>query len=234
MTNRSYGHYCPVAQTLDVVGDRWALLVVRELLSGPQRFTDLQTRLPGIGTNQLATRLRDLEAENLAARRTLPPPAASTVYELTEEGRLLEPALLALARFGTPRLRALSPVNTFRPAWAALALRARAGTGRLPRHAHHWEVRVESEVFGIEAGPAGCATTAGPASGPATVITTDTITAFALARGELSAQQACERGLLETDASPGELAAWAVLFGLPDDLLGGAPTDAVDPLDPGA
>lgn len=234
MTNRSYGHYCPVAQTLDVVGDRWALLVVRELLSGPQRFTDLQTRLPGIGTNQLATRLRDLEAENLAARHTLPPPAASTVYELTEEGRRLEPALLALARFGTPRLRALSPVNTFRPAWAALALRARAGTGPLPPRSHRWEIRVENEVFTVEAGPAGCATTPGPASGPATVIATDTITAFALARGELNAQQARERGLLETDASPGELTAWLVLCGLSNDGLGAPPNDTVDPLDPEA
>lgn len=225
MSARSYGHYDPLAQTLDAVGDRWALLVVRELLWGPQRFTDLQGGLPGIGTNQLSTRLRELEADGIAARRLLPPPAASAVYELTEQGARLEPALLALIRFGLPRLRALSPVNTFRPTWAALALRALAGTGPLPDRARLWEIRVEDVVFHTRADPAGSVTRPGPATESATgsaaglvtesasVIRTDTITAFALAQGRLTQRQAREQNLLHADDAEA-CAAWAEASGL--------------------
>src|SRR5258706_4414264 len=80
---KHYDQYCPVAHALDVVGDRWALLVVRELTKGPKRYTDLADGLPGIGTNILAARLRDLEAAGRGAKKTPPPPAASPVYELT-------------------------------------------------------------------------------------------------------------------------------------------------------
>jgi DNA-binding HxlR family transcriptional regulator len=86
MKKRGYDQYCGIAHALDLVGDRWALLVARELMRGPLRYTDLVDRLPGIGTNILAARLRDLEAGGVIAKRTLPPPAASRVYELTEYG----------------------------------------------------------------------------------------------------------------------------------------------------
>ena len=99
---KRYEQYCPMAHALDLVGDRWALLVVRELMHGPKRYTDLVDRLHGIGTNILATRLRDLEAHGVVARRTLPPPAASKVYELTDYGRELRPALRELALWGAP------------------------------------------------------------------------------------------------------------------------------------
>jgi|HubBroStandDraft_1064217.scaffolds.fasta_scaffold19821_3 DNA-binding HxlR family transcriptional regulator len=198
MTPRSYGEYCALAQTLDVVGDRWALLVVRELFSGPQRFTDLQGRLPGIGTNQLATRLRELEREHLIAKRVLPPPAASTVYELTEEGHRLEPAVFALVQFGIPRLRTLAPVNTFRAAWAALALRARVGTGPPPARPWIWEIHVEDEVFHIAAGISASTTGPGRLPGADAVIDTDTITAFALVRGEIKVGQALADGVLRS------------------------------------
>lgn len=213
MSARSYGHYDPLAQTLDAVGDRWALLVVRELLWGPQRFTDLQGELPGIGTNQLSTRLRELEADGIVAKRVLPPPAASTVYELTEQGARLEPALLALVRFGLPRLRALTPVNTFRPAWAALTLRALAGTGPLPDRARLWEIHVENVVFHTRADQAGSVTRPGPAPEPASLIRTDTITAFALAQGQLTQHQARDQDLLYA-ADAEACAAWAEASGL--------------------
>ena len=93
---KRYEQYCPMAHALDLVGDRWALLVVRELMHGPKRYTDLVEHLPGIGTNILAARLRDLEGHAIVARRTLPPPAASKVYELTDYGRELRPALREL------------------------------------------------------------------------------------------------------------------------------------------
>src|SRR5437763_13541599 len=114
MTSRSYDQFCGVARALDLVGERWALLLVRDLLLGPKRFTDLRRGLPGIGTNVLAARLKELERAGVIARRTLPPPAASVVYELTEYGRALEGPLLALGRWGARSMRAREPAQTLR------------------------------------------------------------------------------------------------------------------------
>jgi DNA-binding HxlR family transcriptional regulator/putative sterol carrier protein len=107
MTKRSYEQYCPLASALDLLGERWTLLVIRELLWGPQRYTDLVEALPGIGTNLLAGRLRDLESAGVVRRRTLPPPAASAVYELSEHGERLREPLMALAKWG---IAALPPI----------------------------------------------------------------------------------------------------------------------------
>jgi DNA-binding HxlR family transcriptional regulator len=98
---RTYADRCGVARALDVVGERWALLVVRELLLGPKRFTDLRAGLPNVGPDMLAARLKELEAADVVRRATLPPPAASKVYELTERGAELEPVVLALGRWGS-------------------------------------------------------------------------------------------------------------------------------------
>jgi DNA-binding HxlR family transcriptional regulator len=98
---RTYGDRCGVARALDVVGERWALLVVRELLLGPKRFTDLREGLPNVGPDILAQRLRELEQAALVRRRKLAPPAASHVYELTDRGQELEPVVLALGRWGS-------------------------------------------------------------------------------------------------------------------------------------
>src|SRR6266853_1849162 len=103
---KHYDQYCPVAHALDAVGDRWALLVVRELLQGPKRYTDLAEGLPGIGTNILASRLRDLEAAGVVTKKMLPPPAASRVYELTDYGLELKPVMRELALWGA---RSLGP-----------------------------------------------------------------------------------------------------------------------------
>ena len=97
---RRYRDACGTAQGLDIVGERWTLLVVRELLLGPKRFTDLKAGLPGISTNILADRLETLEMSGVARRRTLPPPAGSRVYELTDWGRDLEPVIAAIGRWG--------------------------------------------------------------------------------------------------------------------------------------
>lgn len=101
MTTRSYNQLCGLAFALDVVGDRWTMLIVRELIAGPQRFTDLLTGLPGISTNLLTERLKGLEQNEVVLRRTLPPPAASTVYELTARGLALKPALLEFGLWGS-------------------------------------------------------------------------------------------------------------------------------------
>ena len=124
MTSRSYDQFCGVARALDLVGERWALLIVRDLILGPKRFTDLRRGLPGIGTNVLAARLRELERSGVVARRTLPPPAASAVYELTEYGRALEGPLLALGRWGARSMGQRQPEQTLRSEWFGVALKA--------------------------------------------------------------------------------------------------------------
>jgi len=100
-SKRTYGDRCGVARALDLVGERWALLVVRELLLGPKRFTDLRAGLPHVSPDVLAQRLRELEGAGLVRRGKLPPPAGSRIYELTERGMELEPVVLELGRFGS-------------------------------------------------------------------------------------------------------------------------------------
>lgn len=118
---KRYDQYCPIACALGLVGERWTLLVARELMNGPKRYTDLVDGLPGIGTNILAARLKDLEAAGLVSRHKLPPPAASTVYELTDSGRRLRPVLHELARFGA-RYMGPPPDEALEPGWLLGAL----------------------------------------------------------------------------------------------------------------
>jgi len=140
---KRYEQYCPMAHALDLVGDRWALLVVRELMHGPKRYTDLVEGLPGIGTNILAARLRDLEQADVVRRRTLPPPAASKVYELTDYGSELRPALRELALWGARSLGPPTPEAGLFEGWVAnamdIVLAPRAPAGR-------FELRVGGEV----------------------------------------------------------------------------------------
>ncbi|HTE61208.1 MAG TPA: helix-turn-helix domain-containing protein [Solirubrobacteraceae bacterium] len=98
---RTYGDVCGIARALDLVGERWSLMIVRELLLGPKRFTDLRAGLPGVGPDVLSQRMRDLAAEGLVDKRKLPPPIGAQVYELTELGRRLEPVVMALGEFGS-------------------------------------------------------------------------------------------------------------------------------------
>jgi DNA-binding HxlR family transcriptional regulator len=124
MTKRQYDQFCALASALDAVGERWALLVVRELLPGAKRFVDLEAGLPGIGTNTLATRLSELERAGIIGRRRMPAPSASVVYELTDWGRDLEPIVLAMARWGVRRLGHATPLHPLRASWLATALKA--------------------------------------------------------------------------------------------------------------
>jgi DNA-binding HxlR family transcriptional regulator len=119
---RSYNQYCSIARALDVVGDRWTLLIVRELmLQGPCRFTDLKNGLPGIATNLLSTRLRELEAAGLITREDAPPPVATALYELSETGRALEPVLKALGLWGLRFMADERPDDAFKAQWLAYA-----------------------------------------------------------------------------------------------------------------
>jgi DNA-binding HxlR family transcriptional regulator len=120
--SKRYDQYCPIAHALDLVGERWALLIVRELLQGPKRYTDLAAHLPGIGTNILAARLKDLEACGIVAKRRLPPPAASQVYELTPYGVGLKAAIRELAVWGIKSLGAPDGDEDLYPGWLHGAL----------------------------------------------------------------------------------------------------------------
>jgi DNA-binding HxlR family transcriptional regulator len=117
---RSYGQYCSIARSLDVVGDRWTLLIVRELLlQGPCRFTDLKNGLPGIAANLLSGRLKELEEAALISREDAPPPIATTLYGLTENGLALEPVLKALGLWGLRYMAVERPDDAFRAPWLA-------------------------------------------------------------------------------------------------------------------
>ncbi len=139
---RSYDEYCAVAKSLDVVGDRWTLLIVRELIAaGPCRYTDLRNGLPGIATNLLAERLRDLEEAGVVAREEAPPPVATTLFRLTPRGEELRPLLDELMRWGLPLMTEQNPDDAVRSHWLAGALDlmthrpAAQGASRHPRAA---------------------------------------------------------------------------------------------------
>jgi len=120
---RSYGQYCSVAKALDVIGDRWTLLVIRELLlQGPCRYTDLKNGLPGIATNLLSDRLRELEAAGLVRREEAAPPVATTLFHLTEAGAGLEPALEALGTWGIRYMTQPAVADEFRSHWFAFPI----------------------------------------------------------------------------------------------------------------
>jgi DNA-binding HxlR family transcriptional regulator len=181
---RRYHQYCPVARALDVAGERWTLLVARELLLGPRRFTDLADGLPGIGSSVLATRLKELEQHGLVVRRTLPPPAASVVYELTDKARGLARVLAALADWGMNLLGPPDPEDTVNPRWLVLALAVTARpTPSLPEATY--ELRVDGEAFQIRSNHDRLHVGQGPAPNARATLTMTTGTLAAIASGEL-------------------------------------------------
>ncbi|MER7921740.1 winged helix-turn-helix transcriptional regulator [Streptomyces sp. NPDC096057] len=191
---RSYDQYCSAARALDLVGDRWTLLIVRELLAGPRRYTDLHADLPGVSTDVLASRLKDMERDGLTTRRRLPPPGAVYVYELTGRGRELLPVLQALGAWGAPELGERRPTDAVRAHWFALPLlRSLDGEGLV-------EVRLEEGEFHVYAGME----EGGPVYGegvaprePDARLVLDADTCTALAQGELSLPDAVRAGRVE-------------------------------------
>jgi DNA-binding HxlR family transcriptional regulator len=184
MGRRRYHQYCPVARALDVVGERWTLLITRELLLGPRRFTDLADGLPGIGSSVLANRLMALEQSGLVAKRTLPPPAASVVYDLTDRGRGLAPALVALAGWGMNLLGQPQDDDDVRSSWLVLGLAATAKPGS-PVPDGAYELRVDDETFHVRSHDGHLQSAHGPASNPEATITLTADTLAAIGSGEL-------------------------------------------------
>ncbi len=194
---RSYGQYCALAKGLDVVGDRWTLLIIRELLlRGPSRYTDLRNGLPGIATNLLAERLRQLEDGGLLAREAAPPPVATTLFSLTERGRALGPVLQELGRWAIPYMAdGPAPGDEFRSHWLAwpaelfledrepggspLTIELDAGGEPLVLHVDSGEVTAR----------------AGRAESPDAVLSGDPHAVLGLLSGALDLEQASARGV---------------------------------------
>lgn len=128
-----YEQFCPLARAAEILGERWTLLIVRELCCGPQRFSDLRRRLPGLSSSVLTQRLESLAERGLVAREEQPPPAAVALYRLTDEGERLRPVLQELMRFGVRHVEALRPGDHLEPEWIGLVLDAFAHRDAVPR-----------------------------------------------------------------------------------------------------
>lgn len=194
---KSYGQLCSVAKALDVLGDRWTLLILRELLiQGPSRYTDLANGLPGIASNLLSDRLRNLETSGLVWREAAPPPVATTLFHLTERGRAAEPVLWALARWGTPLIADASPKDAIRAHWvpfsASVFLRER-DPGGVPATVQ-LHTPLGSSV--IEITTDGVTSRAGAADEPDVTLEGMPQLILRLLAGDLTVAQAKEQGLV--------------------------------------
>ncbi|MBY8875696.1 winged helix-turn-helix transcriptional regulator [Micromonospora sp. PLK6-60] len=192
---RSYGDFCGVARALSAVGERWALLVVRELLLGPKRFSDLSRALPTLSQNVLSQRLRELEQAGVVTRRLLGPPAGARVYELTPRGRDLEDTLLALGTWGSRQ--PLPPTGQLSVDALMLALRTTYDPGRAGGLHAHVDLRVAADRFDVEVGPDGVHITRGTAARPAAGVRADVPTLLAVLFGGRPVDDAVAAGDLE-------------------------------------
>jgi DNA-binding HxlR family transcriptional regulator len=216
-TKRSYGEACRFAYALDLVGERWALLVVRELLLGPKRFTDLRAGLPHASPNILAERLRELERVGVLHRRKLPPPAAAQVYELTEWGRELEPVVTQLGAWGArsplpPEHREIGPDSI------VLALRslfdAEAAEGL---DEASYELRIGEERYGVEIADGTLSLARGAGPSPAAAIEVEEAgTMAAILTGELPLDEAVAAGAAKIEGSKREAKRFLALFPMPE------------------
>jgi DNA-binding HxlR family transcriptional regulator len=199
---KSYEEACGLAKALDVLGDRWTLLVVRQLMFGPQRFTDLETGLPGVPPSLLSSRLRELGDAGVVGKRTLPPPAASTVYELTEVGRELEASIISLARWGARFGPPVTEEDMFNPQCMALGLRWLFR----PEAARHvratYELRAMGNVVSAVVNRGRIEVSVGPADDPDLVVEVlDRAVGRAMSTGRMPARDAkmSDRVVLEGD-----------------------------------
>jgi DNA-binding HxlR family transcriptional regulator len=215
---RTYCDGCAAAHALDLVGERWALLVVRELLLGPKRFTDLRDGLPSVSPNVLAQRLRELEGVGVVRRRKLPPPAASKVYELTEWGAELEPVIVRLGRWGArspskPRDAELgvdSLILSFRTMFDPLAADDLKAS---------YELRLGEEVFRAVVDEGRFEIARGEAEQPDAIIETDAGTLAALVYEGRELAEALRAGEIKIEGDRSAVARFVRLFPLPEPAL---------------
>ncbi|MEV0297371.1 winged helix-turn-helix transcriptional regulator [Nocardia sp. NPDC050710] len=216
MEQRSYNQYCATARTLDLVGERWTLLLIRELLTGPKRFSDLQASLRGLGTGLLAARLKHLEREGLAEKIILPPPARTPAYALTEAGAELEPAILALARWGLKwAMSEPHATETFHPGWAVLGLRACFNAEAAAGLRAVYEFRIDDEVFHARIDDETIETLHGPAQHPDAIITISELEFLRLTSQGNTFAEAIETGVASATGDAQALRRIKDLFHLP-------------------
>jgi DNA-binding HxlR family transcriptional regulator/putative sterol carrier protein len=191
-TPRTYGEHCAAARALDVVGERWALLVVRELLLGPKRFTDLQAGLPKAKPSVLSQRLHELENAGVVRRRKLGPPARAWVYELTDDGQDLEPILIALGHWG--RRVPSRPGAVHGSDSLVMALKSRFDPRAARGLSGSYELRLGDDRFQIEVGKGRIAARRGELEAPDAVIETDPETLGAVLLDSRQLERALDSG----------------------------------------
>jgi DNA-binding HxlR family transcriptional regulator len=193
---RSYRQYCALAKGLDVVGDRWSLLIVRELLlRGPCRYTDLRYGLPGIATNMLADRLRDLEETGIIRREAAPPPIATTLFHLTSRGQELAPVLRAIGRWGASLMGEAAPDDVFRSHWLSYPVELLLTDQTPDGPPVTIEVHTADEPMLIEAASGRVRARPGTAEHPDAVLTGPPDLVLAVLMGQLGVPAARRRGL---------------------------------------
>ncbi len=193
---KRYEQTCAIARALDIVGERWSLLLVRELTLGPRRYRDLATGLPGIPSNVLAARLKDLQAAGVITRRTLPAPTDVTVYELTDAGRALQPALNELLDWGRRYGPEPSRDDAGQPAWGLLGAAGRPTA--LPA-GQTCELRVGPEVFYLSSDAGALTVRRGPAPDGDSVVTMAAGTLFSLLTGQTTVTDAVRQSAVDGD-----------------------------------
>ena len=201
-TTRSYGDACGIARALDVVGERWALLVIRELLLGPQRFLDLRRALPGASSNMLTDRLRELEAREVVYRRQLAPPAGSWVYDLTAWGRELEPIVLALGGWG---LHFPRPQDATLNATSMMIFLRGSGKPDPTQPPTRYRVEFADSVWTVRAEDGAIHVQRGEPSDPAAGIATDPVTFNALFEAPDTLAERVSAGAVRTSGDPAAL-----------------------------
>jgi DNA-binding HxlR family transcriptional regulator/putative sterol carrier protein len=202
MPEHRYQQYCALARTLDVAGDRWTLLIVRELAPGPRRFTDLIDGLPGISRKLLTERLRDLEGDGIIARRELPPPAARQVYELTGDGRDLATAMAPLITWGVRRLGERKPAESFRARWPAVAMAGLADREAAKGVSETYQFLIGDSAFHFTVDDGSIEVHDGRAANPAVTWTTDEETWADIATGQTTFSPAVATGALTVAGEP--------------------------------
>jgi DNA-binding HxlR family transcriptional regulator len=217
MKSRSYEQFCALAYALDAIGERWTLLIIRELLAGPRRFTDLIDGMPGISTNLLSERLKSLEQQDIVRRRVLPPPAGSTVYELTEFGQALEKAVLELGKWGS-RLLPASMENVALPSIGAttLAIKAFFHPEYAQGIAQTFELRLGEEVLQVQFKNGEILVQQGQALAADVIFHTNMQVFMGLFAGQLSPGDAIAGQLIRINGDPDTLRQFLTLTGVPN------------------
>jgi DNA-binding HxlR family transcriptional regulator len=208
---RNYRQYCGLAAALDTVGERWTLLIVRELLLGPRRYTALLADLPGIGTNLLAGRLKKLCTLGLVQRIGAIPGHS---YRLTERGEELRGPVLALSRWGMALLGDPSADAVVRPRWGFLAIQAMADASKLPGVSEQYEFRVDEEVFHLHVHDGQAVPATGPAMRASMAVVTDATTFVQLGAGLITPLEAVEAGQLTLSGDPAAVLRCSMVLGL--------------------